>query len=341
MISVVLDTNLLKSGSTDFTVVHFVNKLNDIIGEIESNDLYDKVQILIPQIVIDELYEHQKKAYLDKYSSIKSCKFHTFDIIPHPNYEQWLHDKFNETIDELAVRDAKCIVIPYPDDDVLPNIIKRAVAKQAPFEGKEKESDKGFKDVILWESILKYKHTHITDTIILCSKDARICNSSLSVEYKEVFEDEIHLLKLESDNVSPIYELLSKLTDSPIKQTFAERLKEDIILTLNKDFISSLYSDYIVIHNEKTYANRGLILQELKIKNIENTPDKNGRLYISTTAMLMIDYQESGEDCVAFAHPRIDIEYSFTEKVFYLIEYESSNGEIINVRDQNYIISSE
>ena len=48
MISVVLDTNLLKSGSTDFTVVHFVNKLNDIIGEIESNDLYDKVQILIP-----------------------------------------------------------------------------------------------------------------------------------------------------------------------------------------------------------------------------------------------------------------------------------------------------
>ena len=92
MISVVLDTNLLKSGSTDFTVVHFVNKLNDIIGEIESNDLYDKVQILIPQIVIDELYEHQKKAYLDKYSSIKSCKFHTFDIIPHPNYEQWLHD---------------------------------------------------------------------------------------------------------------------------------------------------------------------------------------------------------------------------------------------------------
>lgn len=341
MISVVLDTNLLKSGSTDFTVVHFVNKLNDIIGEIESNDLYDKVQILIPQIVIDELYEHQKKAYSDKYSSIRSCKFHTFDIIPHPNYEQWLHDKFIETIDELAVRDAKCIVIPYPDDNTLHKIIKRAVAKKAPFEGKDKESDKGFKDVILWESILKYKHTHITDTIILCSKDARICDSSLSKEYKEVFDDEIHLLKIESDSFASIYKLLSELTDSPVKQTFAERLKEDIILTLSKDFIASLYSDYIVIHNNQAYVNTGITPYELKIKNIENTPDKNGRLYISTTAILMIDFQVNGEDCVTFVHHRIDIEYSFNEKVFYLIEYETINGEVINVKDQNYIISNE
>lgn len=130
MICVVLDTNLLKSGSTDFTVVHFVNKLNDIIGEIESNDLYDKVQILIPQIVLDELFEHQKKAYSDKLASIRSCKFHDFDVIPHPNYEQWLHDKYIVVINELAVRDAKCLVIPYPDNDILHNIIRRAVAKK-------------------------------------------------------------------------------------------------------------------------------------------------------------------------------------------------------------------
>ncbi len=341
MISVVLDTNLLKSGSTDFTVVHFVNKLNDIIGEIESNDLYDKVQILIPQIVIDELYEHQKKAYLDKYSSIKSCKFHTFDIIPHPNYEQWLHDKFNETIDELAVRDAKCIVIPYPDDNALHNIIKRAVAKQAPFEGKEKESDKGFKDVVLWESILKYKHTHITDTIILCSKDARICDSSLSKEFKEVFEDEIHLLKLDTDTYTPIYELLSKLTNSPVQQTFAERLKADVAIALNREFIISLYSDYIVIYNERAYANREIIPYELQIKNIEDKPNKNGRLFISTSVILLIGFNVDGEECSTFAHHRIDIEYSFKEKVFYLIEYETVNGEVINVKDQNYIISNE
>ena len=341
MICVVLDTNLLKSGSTDFTVVHFVNKLNDIIGEIESNDLYDKVQILIPQIVLDELFEHQKKAYSDKLASIRSCKFHDFDVIPHPNYEQWLHDKYIVVINELAVRDAKCLVIPYPDNDILHNIIRRAVAKKAPFEGKEKESDKGFKDVILWESVLKYKRSHITDTIILCSKDARICDNSLEVEYKNLFDDKVFLLKLNTDSYSPIYELLSELTNSPVKQTFAERLKTEVVSLLNENFISDLYSDYVVMHNDKAYVSKGACLCDLLIKNIEDAPDENGRLPISISVVLMIKFNADDSESFILVNHRIDIEYSFEEKVFYLTEYEFSNGEVRNVKKQNYIIRNE
>ena len=80
MIDIVLDTNLLKSGSTDFTIVQFITKVNDILDVIESNDWYEKVSVLIPQIVIDELFEHQKKAYYDKFASIKSCKFQLYNL---------------------------------------------------------------------------------------------------------------------------------------------------------------------------------------------------------------------------------------------------------------------
>ena len=39
---------------------------------------------------------------------------------------------------------------------------------------KEKESDKGFKDALIWESLKEYKKKNVKDTIVLYSKDKRI-----------------------------------------------------------------------------------------------------------------------------------------------------------------------
>jgi rRNA-processing protein FCF1 len=124
MISIVVDTNLLKSGSTDFTGVQFVDKITSLIDKLESNDLYDVVQILIPQIVIDELFEHQIKAHAEKFSAIKSCKFPNFEVIQCDNYRDIIRTKFDIAIKELSLRDAKSIVLPYPENEVLPGIIK-------------------------------------------------------------------------------------------------------------------------------------------------------------------------------------------------------------------------
>ena len=52
MISIVLDTNILFSNGTDFTKAQFYDKVDEVIGELESNDLYDEIQILIPQICL-------------------------------------------------------------------------------------------------------------------------------------------------------------------------------------------------------------------------------------------------------------------------------------------------
>jgi|GEM_PF-2694413 len=54
-------------------------------------------------------------------------------------------------------------ILPHPNNNVFPNIIKRALEKKLPFkpvaEGKNKKgSDKGFKDVLLWETLLNYDY---------------------------------------------------------------------------------------------------------------------------------------------------------------------------------------
>ncbi len=51
-------------------------------------------------------------------------------------------------------------ILPHPSNDVFPKIIKRALAKRPPFKqvGNDKGSDKGFKDVLLWETLLNFNY---------------------------------------------------------------------------------------------------------------------------------------------------------------------------------------
>ena len=77
------------------------------------------------------------------------------------------------------------------------------------------------------------------------------------------------------------------------------------------------------------------------IKNIEDAPDENGRLPISVSVVLMVKFNADDPESFILVNHRIDIEYSFEEKVYYLAEYEFSNGEVRNVKRQNYIIRND
>lgn len=41
------------------------------------------------------------------------------------------------------------------------SIVNRAFSKLPPFEGKDKKSDKGFKDAFVWESVLEFALKHL------------------------------------------------------------------------------------------------------------------------------------------------------------------------------------
>ena len=78
MISVFLDTNILFSRSTDFTIAGFLSNAESLIGEIEVNDIYDKVQY---KWVIDvenegeryiiSIYDWKEYSHFSKYENIE------------------------------------------------------------------------------------------------------------------------------------------------------------------------------------------------------------------------------------------------------------------------------
>lgn len=231
MICVFLDSNILHSKSTDFTKARFAEKLEELIGEIEVNDLYTYVKLVIPQLVISELRKQQIDDCSDTVKDLRKIKVTSQAIELPQDYEKTCDEIFDNTLDSLHDGTVKIDIAPYPPNEALQGLIQRAVSKQPPFEGKDKESDKGFKDALIWESLLEYKKRCAKDVLVLYSKDKRITDSFLVKEYKEIFNEEIHMVFREDPNShKKLLDKLRELSDvEEERATFSQQLKDRLI----------------------------------------------------------------------------------------------------------------
>lgn len=248
---IVFDTNVLfreYDRYADFTRFSFSATLNTFIDEIEQRDIYDLVSILIPSVVWEEAKKQNLDAYKSKLEEIEkkhnSFKFPFHSLIcQNDDYECFLNIKIREYKKELNTRLTKINILPLPKNSCFHKIIHRAYEKRPPFEAQGKKSDKGFKDVILWESILLYKHNHPNVNIILYTND-KMFNEELREEYKKEFNGEeiifisdktelelknkLSEIALEKDDTFPVPEEdeLSRLKQYLYSDKFTEDIKE-------------------------------------------------------------------------------------------------------------------
>ncbi|MBO7453862.1 MAG: DUF4935 domain-containing protein [Alphaproteobacteria bacterium] len=81
-----------------------------------------------------------------------------------------------------------CIdILPHPNNDVFPRIIQRALDKKLPFKVINKCSDKGFKDVLLWETLLNfnYEKQSIGKVFLITANSKDFPLEDLSYEWNE------------------------------------------------------------------------------------------------------------------------------------------------------------
>ena len=320
MVGIVIDTNIINSGSNNFMIAQFSSKLDDIIRALESTDNYQEVKILLPKIVIQELYQHQLSNYQKRVDSLKGLKIPGLDYTQENDYPAMQTRFFAETITNLTTRALQTEIIDYPKDSVLPNIIERALLKRAPFEGEYKVSDKVFKDVILWESILEYKRQHHNDTLILFTSDIRLCCSSLENEYQTLFHDNIYLLhQTKSNDYSILYDKVSTLLEnkSTNQKTFDEENKQRLLELINTDNISYLFEDLPIETDEGTLICSRVDLKNKSITNITDLPDENKIKYI-VNLELSIDAKGEEGECYWEDSVELTIDYYFENDTFYL-----------------------
>lgn len=241
----VLDTNVLfvnYDKKPDFFDFSFSPALENIKREVEGLELKN-IKIGIPSIVWHESIKQNLEMHDKKLSDFKSnmlkYKLPEVDIYLKEkfDYENYIKEKFELYKKQLLNNneDIQIFELPIVNRSKFEKIIDRALDKKAPFGGKEKNSDKGFKDVLIWESILQYKRIHKNDTIIFYSKD-NIFKDELKEEYNNYFNEEIFIFKTEEELKNHLNTLLTNTKLNPFINkisNYQEKLQNKIINWFN------------------------------------------------------------------------------------------------------------
>ena len=204
----IFDTNALFQAyekKADFTTFSFNATFEHVVGMIERLDIYEYVTIAIPSVVWSEM----KKQIIEKHdellvtykSTISKKQFPEYSIQENPtiNYPEYIKIKIEEYKKEISGRVNSVIEIPIASNNRFESIVNRAFSKLPPFEGKDKKSDKGFKDALLWESVLEFALKHRNSKIIYYSKDNAFGEFLLKEFEENVSDSSLFICKNENE----------------------------------------------------------------------------------------------------------------------------------------------
>jgi len=200
----IFDTNILYEGTNNgcnFCEFKFNKQFYNVIDEIEKRELVEFVGIGIPEVVWNELSYRRIEAYSDKKKELdKIVKQYQFPNLQYEltevRYDSFLIDRLKFYRSKLSNYQIEIIHINLPSSSRFDSIINRAFLKNPPFEGEDKRSDKGFKDALIWESIIEYKTMNIHHKIAFYTRDNQF-KQFLIDEYEKTFSEDIEFLNNE------------------------------------------------------------------------------------------------------------------------------------------------
>ena len=156
---VVIDTNCFENYAEDKNITPYCACIgcDEFLKNRNSRPGIPFGKYFITESVFGEILQQRKEYYIKSVENLKKAMkpFGREPEIPLDiNFEADLKQYLSENNIEI---------LPHPDNSVFPKIIKRALEKKSPFKlvngsNPEKGSDKGFKDVLLWETLLSFDY---------------------------------------------------------------------------------------------------------------------------------------------------------------------------------------
>ncbi len=160
MIYIVPDSNFLhisydKRRIATYNHFYFNQPFDELISLRDLDTCNDIVQVLVPEMVLRELVE-QKVTQYEKDIDVYNILALRMDK-PKEEFESvssYRNEALNQAKEFLDTKSVN--LIPVCDEMYWNRIIDKAIRKEAPFEGTEGKSDKGFKDTVIFFSIIEY-----------------------------------------------------------------------------------------------------------------------------------------------------------------------------------------
>ncbi len=158
---VVIDTNCFENYAQNKKITPYCacEKCDEFFRNKKSRPGISEGLYFITESVFGEIIQQRKEYLAESIEKLKGA-LEPFgkkvDIPTDINFEEDL----KKYLDAYSIK-----VLPHPDNKVFPRIIKRALEKKLPFKivnesknASSKGSDKGFKDVLLWETLLNFDY---------------------------------------------------------------------------------------------------------------------------------------------------------------------------------------
>lgn len=193
---VFFDTNFLrKKNIDDFSKFNFSTQFEDFIDFLGANDVVDYYKINISEITIEELKKQINDKYKEELLKLKQS-YNKFKNVHNIKFNEDEVIKYNEILKELIRKYIEFYNINMIETKniSLQKILNRAINKNKPFVGENGNSDKGFKDAVLWESIIEYAKISENKNFILFTKNIQDFPKELENEFEIATNKKIEII---------------------------------------------------------------------------------------------------------------------------------------------------
>jgi hypothetical protein len=208
---VILDTNKIRANfewEMDYSNFEPKGDFIKITEWVEQNRLQGLVTVGLPEIVVEEVVENRRanfekelgflKASLKKLENISCCDFSRI-VLPKQDFDYRLF--IRKKMEEYMGTKPYVTFLRLNKENhskTLEKIMKKALLKKKPFN----DSGKGFKDALIWETLLNFRDMNRYNNVFLLTEDRNF--ESLQGEFAKTFSKD---LRLEIDTTTLIVEL--------------------------------------------------------------------------------------------------------------------------------------
>lgn len=324
-------------------IIENQSKFQEII-----NNLNEEYIVYVPQLAINERIAQQTREVAEKYEIIRRLCKENENIIKNLSFkikEDEYIDLMSKKISDAYASQFGEYIIPFENENIelYKNALDRAMKKNPPFSKDKNASDKGFKDCLLWLSLIDYfKNNHFDGKIYFITKDNGFINNSQSLieEFKQETKIDIEI-KSTVPSLSVEETKEQEVTANKISNYNVDELRTKLREALN----SFCYSDVTDCYGNYDYTDKSFQINdkinkeqaEMFLKGLRNVLNEN------LLATVLFPSDVFGENYIILDKHKIEIEN--IENIAKLYEDISKNNlellvplcnEVANQINNNY-----
>lgn len=299
MYAIALDTNCLHQGiGKDFSRLWITKSLESCCEIIEAMDAHEHFKFLIPEVVLRELRQHQLEKHKSSVDEIRRLRLPSWSFeYDWDGYIEFVDHSIEKLRSEGTLGLVPLEIVPLPKTNCIEKLLGRAMDKKPPFYGGKSESDKGFKDALIWESLLEYKRNNCSESMILVTGDKLLGSEKLQEEFGAEFGEELILVKNLASLCEYVQGLISAMGFGYAIPEFAEEDSEVIAVAKSWLFENA---ERIMRECDVEYHPEGRIKAE--VEAVEPDGEKGARVALS------LQFEGRTEDEIIFAKLGLFIE---------------------------------